>query len=124
VNERQRPEKSDLRHDDARNRAILATALDCIITMDAEGTVVEFNPAAERTFGYRRTDAIGQELAELIVPPSLRERHRKGLAHYLATGEGSVLGKRIELSAMHADGTQFPVELTVTRLSSPPGCGI
>ena len=122
MNERQRPEKSDLRHDDARNRAILATALDCIITIDAEGTVVEFNPAAERTFGYRRTDAIGQELAELIVPPSLRERHRKGLAHYLATGEGRVLGKRIELSAMHADGTQFPVELTVTRIPTdgPP----
>ena len=79
MNERQRAE-NELHHDDARNRAILETALDCIITMDAKGRVVEFNPAAERTFGYLCPDVIGQELAELIVPPSLRERHHHGEA--------------------------------------------
>ncbi|MEO7252137.1 MAG: PAS domain S-box protein, partial [Arenimonas sp.] len=115
VNGRQRAE-TELRQDDARNRAILETALDCIITIDAQGKVVEFNPAAERTFGYVRTDVIGRELAELIIPPCLREPHRQGLAHYLATGEGPVLGKRIEISAMHADGSQFPVELAITRI--------
>lgn len=65
------------------NRAILESALDCIITMDARGIVREWNPAAERTFGYSRSAAVGRELAGLIIPPSLRERHRQGLAHYL-----------------------------------------
>jgi PAS domain-containing protein len=74
----------------ALNRAILDTALDCIITMDASGRVREFNPAAERVFGFRREETIGQELAELIIPPALRERHRRGLAHYLKTGVGPV----------------------------------
>ena len=98
------------------NRAILESALDCIITMDADGFVREFNPAAERVFGYRREDAVGQELASLIVPPVLRERHRQGLARYLATGEGPVLGRRIEIAAVRADGTEILVELAITPL--------
>jgi two-component system, cell cycle sensor histidine kinase and response regulator CckA len=112
----------DRRQSDARMRAILETALDCVITMDHTGIVVEFNPAAERTFGYTRSEALGRELAELIVPPSLRDRHRGGLAHYLATGQGPVIGKRVELTAMRADGTEFPVELAITRIGSdsPP----
>ena len=86
------------------------------------GKVVEFNPAAEKTFGYRREQVIGQELCQFIIPPSLRERHRNGMAHYLATGEGPVLGKRLELPALRADGTEFPVELAITRISTdgPP----
>ena len=95
---------------------ILFAALDCIITMDFQGNVVEFNPAAERTFGYQRADVLGRELASLIIPPSARERHQKGLAHYLKTKEGPVLGKRIEISALHADGTEFMVELAITRV--------
>ena len=75
------------------NRALLDSALDCIITMDANGRVLEFNAAAERVFGYSREQAVGQELASLIIPPALRERHRKGLRHYLETGEGPVLGQ-------------------------------
>ena len=98
------------------NRAILESALDCIITMDADGLVREFNPAAERVFGYRREDTIGQELASLIIPPVLRERHRQGLAKYLATGEGPVLGRRIEIAAVRADGTEILVELAITPL--------
>src|ERR1700686_1516039 len=78
------------------NRAILESALDCIITIDANGRVREFNPAAERVFGFSRAEAIGTELAELIIPVRMRERHRQGLAHYLKTGEGPLLGKRIE----------------------------
>src|SRR5205823_5659845 len=84
----QRQAQLALRQSEARKTAILDTALDCIITIDHEGKVVEFNPAAERTFGYRRADVLGREMAELIVPPALRERHRRGLAHYLATGAG------------------------------------
>ena len=96
------------------NRAILESALDCIITMDADGIVQEWNPAAERTFGYTRAEAVGRELAELIIPPELRERHRKGLAHYLKTGEGPVLGRRIEIAGLHADGHRLLVELAIT----------
>ncbi|PYM60086.1 MAG: hypothetical protein DMD77_02240, partial [Candidatus Rokuibacteriota bacterium] len=112
----------DRRESDARMRAILETALDCVITMDHTGKILEFNPAAERTFGYARSEAVGRELGELIVPPSFRDRHRRGLAHYLATGQGPAIGKRIELTAMRADGTEFPVELAVTRIGSdsPP----
>jgi PAS domain S-box-containing protein len=98
------------------NRAILESALDCIITMDAEGMVREFNPAAERTFGYSRDQAIGRELADLIIPPVLRDRHRQGLAHYLRTGEGPVLRRRIEIAAVRADGQEILVELAITPL--------
>src|SRR2546430_6923340 len=97
-------------------RGILDTALDCIITMDAEGRVLEFNPAAERTFGFSRQEAIGKELAELIIPPRMREQHRRGLAHYLKTGEGPVIGKRIELAGMRKDGSEILVELAITAL--------
>ena len=99
---------------ETRTRAILDTALDCIITMDASGRVREFNPAAERVFGFRREETIGQELAELIIPPALRERHRRGLAHYLKTGEGPVLGRRIEINALCRDGSEILVELAIT----------
>ncbi|MEO5718764.1 MAG: PAS domain S-box protein [Chthoniobacterales bacterium] len=104
------------------NRAILESALDCIITMDAEGIVQEWNPAAERTFGYSRAEAIGRELAGLIVPPELRERHRQGLAHYISTGEGPVLDRRIEITGLQADGRRLLVELAITaiRLAGVP----
>jgi two-component system cell cycle sensor histidine kinase/response regulator CckA len=101
---------------DGLNRAILESALDCIITMDAQGCVREWNPAAERTFGFSRAEAIGRELAGLIIPPELRERHRRGLAHYLATGQGPLLGKRIEISGLHADGSELLIELAITAL--------
>jgi PAS domain S-box-containing protein len=118
----QRLSDRELRSSEARKSAILETALDCVITMDHEGKVVEFNTAAERTFGFRREQVIGRELADLIIPPMLRERHRNGMAHYLATGEGPVLGKRLELPALRVDGTEFPVELAITRISTdgPP----
>jgi PAS domain S-box-containing protein len=82
---------------------------------------VEFNPAAETTFGYRRAEVLGRPMAELLVPPSLREQHDRGLAH-LATGEGPVLNRRVEMPALRADGTEVPVELTVTRIATegPP----
>jgi PAS domain S-box-containing protein len=104
---------------EARNSAILEAALDCIITMDEGGRIVEFNPAAERTFGHRRDDVVGQVMADLIIPPGLRERHEQGLARYLATGEGPILGQRLELTAIRSDGAEFPVELAVTRVDVP-----
>jgi len=102
--------------------AILDTALDAIVTMDHRGRIMEFNPAAERIFGYSRADALDRELAEIIVPPDLRTRHRTGLTAYLTTGEGPLIGRRIEIQAMRRDGSLFPAELAITRipLDGPP----
>jgi len=97
-------------------RGILENALDCIITMDAEGSVLEFNPAAVRTFGFSREEAVGKELAGLIIPPGLREQHRRGLEKYLKTGEGPVIGKRIEITGVRKDGSEILVELAITAI--------
>jgi len=111
--------EEDVRAGEARRSAILESALDCVIAMDHRGLITEFNPAAERTFGYAREEVIGRELAAVVVPPALRERHRRGLARYLASGESDILGARLEPPAMRADGSEFPAELTVTRVELP-----
>ncbi len=105
-----------LQGSEARKDAMMQSALDCVISIDHEGKIIEFNPAAEKTFGYKRARVLGKELAATIVPPSLREAHRRGLAHYLATGQGPVLGKRIEITGMRADGSEFPVELAIVPI--------
>jgi PAS domain S-box-containing protein len=110
--------ESALRASDTLKQAMLDAALDCIITMDHNGRVVEWNPAAEKTFGYSRAEALGKRLADLAVPPDLRERHRHGLRHFLATGEGPVLNTRIELPALRADGTIFPAEIAIAPIRS------
>src|SRR4051794_41038423 len=84
--------------------AYLGAAIDCVIVADASGRIVKFNPAAERTFGYSRTEALGRTMAELIVPPSLRERHTAAFARFVKTRQGSMLGRRVELTGMRADG--------------------
>jgi PAS domain S-box-containing protein len=99
-------------------QAMLDSALDAIIVMDGDGKVVEWNAAAERTFKYTRAQAVGRQMAELIIPEALRQKHRDGLAHYLRTGEASILGRRIEMRARRADGGEFPVELTVVRVGA------
>jgi PAS domain S-box-containing protein len=104
-----------------RKGAILRAALDCVVSMNPAGAITEFNPAAERTFGYRREDVIGKDMAALLIPPSLRNKHRRGLAHYLATGMSRILGRRVEMSALRADGTEFPIELTVAPIEVPEG---
>ncbi len=105
-----------LRASEARKSAMLRTALDSIVTIDHEGKIVDFNPAAELMFGYRRDDVIGREMGEVIVPPSLRESHRQGMTRYLATGEQRVLNRLLELTAMRSDGSEFPVELAITAI--------
>lgn len=116
--DRQRAHET-VRDSEARKAAVLESALDAIITIDHRGRIREFNPAAERILGYTRAQALGQEMAELIVPEGLRDRHRRGLERYLTTGEGSVLGTRLEMPALRADGTEFPVELSITRIPLP-----
>jgi PAS domain S-box-containing protein len=101
--------------------AMISAALDCIISIDAEGRIREFNPAAERTFGYRRADVLGQRMADLIIPEALRSRHNEGLKRYLETGEQHVLSRRIEVEALRADGTTFPVELAIVELAKGEG---
>jgi len=101
---------------DALQRTVLDSALDCVIGIDGRGVVTYLNVSAERTFGYGPGEAVGRELAEVIVPPALRDAHRRGLGRYLATSEAKILDRRIELVAMRADGSEFPAELTVTRI--------
>ncbi|WP_299643236.1 PAS domain S-box protein, partial [Devosia sp.] len=105
-----------------RFHAILESALDAIVVIDHEGRIVEFNPAAERMFGHAARDVLGRNLGEVIVPPAMRERHHQGLARYLATGEARVLGRRTEMSALRADGKEFPVEVSIQRIAgaNPP----
>jgi PAS domain S-box-containing protein len=98
---------------EARLRATLDTALDAVIVMDTDGCLVEFNAAAERCFGYRRAELLGRRVDEHIIPERYREAHRLGLARYLETGLGRVLGTSMELSALRADGSEFPVELAI-----------
>jgi PAS domain S-box-containing protein len=107
--------------DGERLRAVLDAALDCIVAMDASGRVLAWNPAAARTFGWSAGEALGREMADLIVPPALRERHRAGLARYLAGGDPVLLDRRIEITAVRRDGQEIPVELTITALAGEAG---
>jgi PAS domain S-box-containing protein len=93
---------------------VLDSVLDCIITIDAHGKVIEFNAASERTFGYTKAEAIGHALAELIIPLPLRDAHAAGLALYRATGEGPLIGRSVEMTAMRSDGSEILVELAIT----------
>jgi PAS domain S-box-containing protein len=120
--DRCRAERS-VRESEARKTAILNAAFDCIVTMDGSGNIVEVNAATERTFGYSAAEMVGRELAEVMIPPGgLREDHRRGLQRYMDTGASRIVGHPVELTAMRADGTTFPVELAVTRpdLPGPP----
>ena len=105
-----------------RTRAILDAALDAVIGMDHQGVITEFNPAAERMFGYRKEKALARELADLIIPPDLRQQHRAGLANHLATGEGPFLNRRVETRGYDANGHEFPIEVAIIRTSDegPP----
>jgi PAS domain S-box-containing protein len=116
--ERQATE-AELVESEARKSAILESALEAIVTMDEHGAIVEINAAAAEMFGLDRDRVIGEELAGLVIPPSLRDRHREALQRYRRTGRGRILGRRLELTAMRTDGTEFPVELTVTRVQLP-----
>ncbi len=121
VAERQR-ERLNLQASNAQRQAILNAAGDSIVTMDHLGRVIEFNVAAEKAFGYRRSEVLGVELASLIIPQRFRAQHRKGLARYLVTGQGPVLDHKVELPALRADGSEFPVEISIVPLnkSGPP----
>ena len=115
ISEHKRIEQQ-LRSGEARMRSIIDGALDAVVTIDAAGLITDWSPQAESTFGWTRADALGRELAQAIVPAPHRDAHRRGLQRYLATGEARVLGRRIEMTALHRDGHEFPIELSITAL--------
>ena len=110
-----------LRESERVMRVVLEAALDCFVSIDREGCIVEFNRAAERTFGYRRDQVLGEQMAELIVPPQLRRRHHRGFARHLATGKRRLLDKRIEITAVRASGEEFPVEMVIVDTGAAEG---
>ena len=119
--ERRRAELA-VRESEARTRAVIDTAIDCVISFDTSGRITDWNPAAARTFGWSPAHAVGQEMATLILPAAVREVFGAGLKEHLETGATRFLGRRIELRGLRSDGTEFPVELTITRVpvAGPP----
>lgn len=118
--ERERIELA-LRESEERTRLIVENALDAVITMDTRGFITGWNPQAEATFGWSSEEAVGQPLVTLIVPEQFREAHNSGLEYFRKTGEGAVLNKRLEISALHRDGHEFPVELAISPIQSQKG---
>lgn len=118
VRRQRRQAEEALHYSEARKAAIFDAALDSIISIDHDGKVIEFNPQAEKTFGYNRDNVIGRRIDELIIPRALRARHREALTRYVTTGTASLVGKRVELTAMRRDGSEFPVELSLTSIST------
>jgi diguanylate cyclase (GGDEF)-like protein/PAS domain S-box-containing protein len=99
-----------------RHHQIIETSLDAFIEMDSDGLITDWNAQAETTFGWSRSEAIGQTLSQMIIPHCYREAHTQGLQRFLTTGEGPVLNKRVEITALHRDGTEFPIELSISAI--------
>jgi PAS domain S-box-containing protein len=95
--------------------AVLATALDAVIVMDERGIVTGWNDIASQTFGWTADEVVGLRMSDFIIPERHRDAHEEGLTHYLATGEGPVLDKHIEIDAMHRAGHEVPIELSITH---------
>ncbi len=115
-----RRERRACRESLARQDGTLRNALDAIITIDQHDRVLDFNPAAERMFGFTREEAVGSEIADLVIPHEIRGHHRAALARHVATGETRILDRRLELEALRKGGERFPVELAVSRISTDP----
>lgn len=103
---------------EARVRAVFNAALSAVVVMDAAGMIIDWNTCAETMFGWTHEEALGQELAAILIPPRYRDAHRQGLKHFLATGEGPIMNKSIEMSALRRDGTEFPMELSVSAMKT------
>ena len=113
---------SDFKHSEAALRdsevlksAIIENAVGAIVAINRAGQIIEFNPEAEQCFGYSRTDVLGSQMAELLIPPHLRAAHYRGFESYLESGDGPMIGRRVELTGLRADGHEFPIEITITR---------
>jgi PAS domain S-box-containing protein len=120
ISERRARER-ELQRSEARLRATVEASFDCVIGMDGEGSIVEFNAAAERVFGHRREDVLGRTLAEVILPQRHRDAHSRGVRNFMATGRGPMVGRLVETTALRADGAEFPVELAISVAPVPEG---
>lgn len=118
ITDRRQRERA-LQESEGLKAAILASALDSIISIDQDGNVIDCNATAEATFGYSRERFLGRPVADLIVPARLRQDHREGLKRYLSTGVAHILGQRVELPAIRADGSELLCEVSVTRTKTP-----
>lgn len=107
-----------LSESEARMRAVLNSALSAVVVMDIKGKIIDWNVRAEVMFGWPRSEAIGRDLSQTIIPPQHREGHRHGMERYLQTGEGVVLNRLIEMTALHREGREFPVELSISPLKA------
>ena len=112
ISERKRLEE-ELRASEERRRLILDNAHDAFVAMSADGLIAEWNRQAEITFGWPRAEAVGRVLSETIIPPQFREAHSRGLARFLATGEGPLLNRVLEVPALRRDGSEFPAEISI-----------
>jgi PAS domain S-box-containing protein len=115
ITERRQAEE-ELRAGEERFRLILDSAHEAFVGMDAGGLIVDWNQQAQTTFGWQREEVIGRSLAQTIIPPPHQEAHQQGLKNFLATGKGPLLNRRIEIEALHREGHEFPVELTITAV--------
>lgn len=109
--------QAQLKVSEARTRSVLENAIDAVVGMDEKGLVTQWNSQASLIFGYSSEEAVGRKMSDLIVPPEHREAHESGLKHYLRTGEGPVLNRRIEITALRKDGEIFPIELSITPIT-------
>ncbi len=117
-NDAEKALRARIRH----HRLLLDVALDAIVDMNDSGTITDWNAQAAALFGWSHDEAVGRQLDETIIPPSLRSAHRRGLQRFLTTGQTSILNKRIEITALHRDGREFPVELAIAVLRGDDGC--
>ncbi len=115
ITERKRAEKA-LKESEEKFRSITAGAMDVIVSMDEHGRIYYFNPAGERIFGYTTEETIGKELHSLLVPGKYNDTYKKGFESFKATGKGRLIGKTTEISALRKDGTEFPVEISISAL--------
>ncbi|MGH8631088.1 MAG: PAS domain S-box protein, partial [Burkholderiales bacterium] len=113
-----RQAESSLLESETRLRTVIDSALSAVVVIDARGRIADWNVRAEKIFGWRREESIGRELAEKVIPPRHRDAHRRGLQRFLATGEGPVLDRLIEITALRRDGSEFPVELSISPLGT------
>lgn len=120
THERRRAERS-LRHSEERFRKTIDGALDAVVIINRDGLITSWNPQAEKLFGWKSDEVLHQDMATTIIPERYRERHKEGMKKFLATGKGPILNQRAELSALHKDGHEFPVELTVIPLETGDG---
>ncbi|MEO5340728.1 MAG: ATP-binding protein [Magnetococcus sp. MYC-9] len=110
---------AELRRSEQRARGMLEAAMDAIISIDQENRILEFNPAAERLFGFSKETVLGRDLAEIIIPPEFRDAHRQGLARFRISGKSQLLNRVLEQTAMDARGARLSVDLAITRVADP-----